>query len=172
MCPNIEPVVDRRTLTPAISSMWAWGNPVPAKDDPRGLGQAGHGACRARRIRGLTPTHECEPSVPFAADQGAAISQWLSERRDRVARRRTAGVCARRRRGMGRESESGHPVDDRSPQRRPVRRVQLDVEPWTENPNWTSDPAAIGQYILLVRQAQASAHGLGMSWVLDPQTEH
>ena len=40
VCPNVQPVVDRRTLSPSITRMWAWGNPVSPHDDTRGLGQA------------------------------------------------------------------------------------------------------------------------------------
>lgn len=167
VCPDIEPVVDRRSLTPTITSMWAWGNPVAARDDARGLGEPAMAPAALAAFATRRQLSDVRLSVPFASNEGAAISQWVA---DSVGTLHSSG---QRVSALGGDPgwvanpdlavqwmTAAHSVA-------PFDGIQLDVEPWTTNPNWTTDPAAVAQYIQLVRQAQASAHGLGMTFGLD-----
>jgi hypothetical protein len=167
VCPDIEPVVDRRSLTPTITSMWAWGNPVPAADDARGLGEPAMSPAALATFATERQLTDVRLSVPFASDEGPAISQWVA-----------GSVGALHASGQQVSALGGDAgwvaIPDLASQWMTAARsvapfdgVQLDVEPWTTSSTWTTDPAAIAQYVLLVRQAQASAHGLGMTFGLD-----
>ena len=167
VCPDIEPVVDRRILTPSITSMWAWGNPVPAQGDARGLGQPGMAPQPLAEFAASRQLSDVFLSVPFASNQGVAISTWLS---GSVSALHTGGQRVSALGGdYGWVANPDLAVQWMTAARSvaPVDGVELDVEPWTENPNWTSDEADIGQYIGLVRQAEATAHSLGMTFGLD-----
>jgi hypothetical protein len=167
VCPDIEPVVDRRRLTPTITSMWAWGNPVPAEEDARGLGEPAMAPAAIAKFAATRQLTDVRLSVPFASNQGAGIPQWVA------GSVRALHQSGQRVTALGGDAgwvanpdlatqwmAAAHSVA-------PFDGVQLDVEPWTAEPDWTTDQGAIAQYVLLVRQAQASAHGLGMTFGLD-----
>jgi hypothetical protein len=150
----------------AITGMWAWGNAVPASLDYRGLGQA---AFAPDAIAAFATAHQLTNvrlSVPWAADEGDAISASIG-----------SSVRALQENGIVVSALGGDPgwVDDpalASEWMTAARSagdfdsVQLDVEPWTD-PHWTSDTAAITQYIDMVSQSEATAHSLGMTLGLD-----
>lgn len=106
-------------------------------------------------------------SVPWAANEGDAIRGWLSSS---VASIHSGGQTVS---ALGGETEW---VSDPSllvqwmvaaHRAAPFDSVQLDVEPWTSDANWISDPLAIAGYVALVEKAQVTAHELGMTLDLD-----
>jgi hypothetical protein len=172
VCPDIEPAVittaaDEVTATSAITSMWAWGNPVPTAVDDRGDGEPAFEPATISAFSSTRKLTDVRLSVPWASNEGAAIRNWLTES---VSALHASGQTVS---ALG--GDNGW-VQDPSLATQwmtdahsvaPFDGVQLDVEPWTDEPNWTTDTAAIAQYVALVQQAQASAHALGIRFGLD-----
>jgi hypothetical protein len=159
----------------AITSMWAWGNAVPASVDYRGRGEAEFepdalaGFASDRRLSSV------RLSVPWAADEGTAISTAL---RDSVDALHADGILVSALGGDDGWVDDPSLVDEWMTAAHAVTSfdaVQLDVEPWTD-PEWTTDTAAIGRFVAMTARAQSTAHGLGMTlgvdvpwWLADKQ---
>ncbi|ROS23650.1 hypothetical protein [Cellulomonas sp. PhB150] len=156
----------------AITSMWAWDNPVPASVDARGRGYAPAAPDELvafARARGLT---RVMLSAPWAADEGP-VGDWF-----------TAAVDALTRAGVTVSALGGDPGWLGTPQlavqwSRAARAagataIQLDVEPWVL-PAWQSDQAgSVRRWLALldaVRLDVAGAElGIDCPWWLASTT--
>jgi hypothetical protein len=167
VCANISAVASPNVTASALTSMWAWGNSVPRTADARGLGEA---AFVPQTIAAFSATKNLKNvrlSVPWASDQGAAVSSWVSSS---VAALQAGGQTVSALGGdtgwvsnpalVSQWIAAAHSVA-------PFTSVQLDVEPWTSDANWTTDPAAIASYVAMVTQAEATAHSFGMTLGID-----
>jgi hypothetical protein len=150
----------------AITSMWAWGNAVPASVDYRGRGEVEFAPAAVARFASDRRLGSVRLSVPWAADEGAAISSSL---RDTVDALHADGIVVSALGGDDGWVDDPALVDEWMTAAHNVTAfdaVQLDVEPWTD-PHWTTDTAAVGRFIAMAARAQLSAHGLGMTLGVD-----
>lgn len=142
----------------AITSMWAWDNPVPASVDARGRGYAPaepDELVAFVRARGLT---RVMLSAPWAADEGP-VGTWF-----------TAAVGALAAAGVAVSALGGDPAWLGSPQlavqwSRAARSAgadafQLDVEPWVL-PEWHSDqPGSVQRWLALLDAVRLDLAGV------------
>jgi hypothetical protein len=167
VCANINAVADTSISASALTSMWAWGNSVSPSADARGLGEAAFDPQALAAYSAAKNLDNVRLSVPWAADQGDAIRSWVS-----------ASVAALQANGQSVSALGGDAQWVSNPAlvtqwitaahaAAPFTSIQLDVEPWATTPNWTTNPAAIASYVAMVRQAQATAHSLGMTLGID-----
>jgi hypothetical protein len=166
-CANITAVANPNLTASALTSMWAWGNPVSVADDARGLGES---ALAPDTISAYAAAHNLANvrlSVPWASEQGAAITGWLSGSvADLHAQDETVSALG------GDAAWIANPTlvtqwITAAHTAAPFDSVQLDIEPWTDENNWTENPVAIAAYVNLVRQAQLTAHSLGLKLGID-----
>jgi len=132
----------------AITSMWAWDNPVPSSVDARGRGYAPAEPAALvafARSRGLA---RVMLAAPWAADTGP-VGEWFS-----------AAVVALTDAGIGVAALGGDPgwLDDpalavqwaRAARAAGARDVHLDVEPWTL-PAWGTDrPGSVTRWLAVL----------------------
>ena len=167
VCPDIKAVADVTNTSSAITSMWAWGNPVPASVDARGLGEPAFVPAAISAFSAAKHLTDVRLSVPWAADTGSQVRAWLA---GSVSAIHTSGQTVS---ALGGDNgwvaqpalavqwmTAAHSVA-------PFNGVQLDVEPWTDDAGWVNHPAAIASYIALVQQSETAAHALGMKLGLD-----
>jgi hypothetical protein len=167
VCPDLKPALTGASQSSALSSMWAWGNPVPTKVDARGLGEPAMAPAAIAAFSTRRALADVRLSVPWASNEGTAIRQWLSGSVSALhAGGQTVSMLGGDNGWVANPAlatqwmTAAHSVA-------PFDGVQFDVEPWTDQPNWTSDAVAISKYVALVRQAEASAHSLRMKFNLD-----
>lgn len=167
ICANVDVVANPNLTSSALTSMWAWGNPVSAADDARGQGQAAFSASTISSYAGSRNLKNVRLSVPWAADQGTAIRGWLSE-----------SVTALHAKGSSVYALGGDTAWVANPalvsqwitaahNAAAFDGVQLDVEPWTSDSGWTTNPTSIARYVAMVKKAQATAHTLGLTLNID-----
>ncbi|MFF1879173.1 hypothetical protein [Leifsonia sp. NPDC058230] len=142
----------------AITSMWAWGNPIDPATDARGLGQREFepGALVAfAREHGLRSVYL---SVPWAANQGE-FATWLPEAVDAL---HAAGISVSALGGDAgwatQPSLAAQWVSD-ALATASFDGIQFDVEPWAGVP----DPdlgAIVSQYTVMIDAAEQVANGV------------
>jgi hypothetical protein len=166
-CADVGALADPNLTASALTSMWAWGNPVSPADDARGLGES---AFAPETISAYAAAHNLTNvrlSVPWAADQGAAVTGWL---RDSVSALHAKGETVAALGGDTAWIASPALVTQwitAAHNAAPFDIVQLDIEPWTSDSNWISNPAAIANYVSFVKQAELTAHSLGLKLGID-----
>ncbi|WP_223690620.1 hypothetical protein [Leifsonia poae] len=141
----------------AITSLWAWGNPIDPAADARGLGQPEFQPAALAAFAQSHGLHSVYLSVPWAANQGA-FATWLPEAVDAL---HAVGVSVS---ALGGDSAwAAQPglaaqwVTD-ALATADFDAVQFDVEPWAGVPN--PDLATIvPQYTAMLAAAAAVAHG-------------
>jgi hypothetical protein len=168
--------VDATTPTSAITSMWAWGNPIDPATDARGEGLP---QFEPQALADFAAAHHLRTvflSVPWAADEGA-FGVWLT---DAVNALHAAGVTKVAALG-------GDPAwaDDPSLaatwtsaalRAAPFDAVQFDVEPWVVSSD-DQLPAVVAQLQAMYDAARAAAGsvpiGADLPWWLaaKPQPE-
>lgn len=167
VCANIDAVGSPMLSSSAITSMWAWGNPVSESTDSRGLGEAEFAPATISDYATAHHLTNVRLAAPWASDQGAAIRGWLSDSVSALhAGRQTVSALG---------GETAWVADPSLVSRwitaahsaAPFDGVQLDVEPWTTDPNWTTNPSAIAGYVAMVRTAAVVAHSLGLTLGID-----
>lgn len=167
VCGNINPVADTHLTASALTSMWAWGNAVPQSKDSRGLGEEAFQPQTIAHYSATKGLANVRLSVPWAADQGDAIRSWVS-----------ASVAALHASGQTVSALGGDVGWVSNPAlvsqwitaahtAAPFNSIQLDVEPWATTGNWTTNLPAIASYVAMVKQAETTAHSLGMKLGID-----
>lgn len=139
----------------AITSMWAWGNPIDPATDARGLGQP---QFEPAALVAFAQEHHLRSvylSVPWAANQGA-FATWLPEA---VTALHEAGISVSALGGDSgwttQPSLAAQWVTD-ALSTAPFDAVQFDVEPWAGIPN--PDLATIvPQYAAMLDAARTAA---------------
>src|SRR3954454_145281 len=148
--------VDATTPTSAITSMWAWGNPIDPAVDARGQGQP---QFEPQALADFAAAHKLRTvflSVPWAADEGP-FSVWLT---DAVAALHAAGVTKVAALG----GDAGW-ADDPSLaagwtsaalRAAPFDAIQFDVEPWVVSSD-AELPAVVTKLQTMYDSAKAAA---------------
>jgi hypothetical protein len=78
-CANITTAAKPNPTASALTSMWAWGNPVSPADDERGLGESAFAPATISAYAAAHHLSNVRLSAPWASDQGTAIRGWLNE---------------------------------------------------------------------------------------------
>lgn len=157
-CPDASRTGARST---AVTSVWAWGNPIDPAIDDRGLGQAG---MAPEALVGFAVSHHLATvflSVPWAANQGV-FADWLSASVDALhangihvaALGGDIAWLTRPQLGAQWASDAFHAANFDS--------VELDLEPWAgvANPNFAVITPQLIASITAVRAA-AFGHPVG-----------
>lgn len=151
----------------AFAEMWSWGNSVDHAADARGEGRAEMTptlVASFARARHLSQVHV---SVPWAADSGGVMTDWVSQT---VSKLHGEGIKVTALGGDGPwVSDPGLVKQwiDASMNAAPFDSIQLDVEPWSGNPNWRTDSVSVGQFLAMLQAAHDSAHARGTTLGLD-----
>ncbi|WP_431277333.1 hypothetical protein [Leifsonia poae] len=142
----------------AITSMWAWGNPIDPATDARGLGQPEFEPDALVAFAQAHGLHSVYLSVPWAANQGA-FATWLPEA---VNALHAAGISVSALGGDSgwatQPSLAAQWVSD-ALATASFDAVQFDVEPWAGVP----DPdlgAIVTQYTAMLDAAAQVANGV------------
>lgn len=152
----------------AISSMWAWGNPIDPAQDARGLGQAALQPAALVSFAQAHGLHSVYLSVPWAANQGQ-FAVWLPQAVDAL---HAAGISVSALGGDAgwatQPSLAAQWVSD-ALATASFDAVQFDVEPWVGRPD--SDlPTIVTQYTAMVDAASQAAGdvpiGVDLPWWL------
>jgi hypothetical protein len=152
----------------AISSMWAWGNPIDPSQDARGLGQPAFQPAALvsfAQARGLRSVYL---SVPWAANQGQ-FAVWLPQAVDAL---HAAGISVSALGGdaswAGQPSLAAQWVSD-ALATASFDAVQFDVEPWAGRPDADLDVIVTQYTAMLEAAAQAAGDvpiGADLPWWL------
>jgi hypothetical protein len=141
----------------AVTSLWAWGNPIDPATDARGLGQPQFEPAALVSFAQAHGLHSVYLSVPWAANQGA-FATWLPEA---VSALHEAGISVSALGGdsawASQPSLAAQWVTD-ALATAPFDAIQFDVEPWAGIP----DPdltAIVPQYTAMLDAATAVAGG-------------
>ena len=166
-CADVNAVANPNLTASALTSMWAWGNPVSASDDARGLGESAFAPATIAAYSSAKKLTNVRLSVPWAADQGSAIGAWLNTSvADLHAKGETVSALGGDSAWVTNPSLVSQWITS-AHNAAAFDGVQLDVEPWTNDTGWTTNTVEIAQYVAMVRQAEATAHSLGMTLDID-----
>jgi hypothetical protein len=139
----------------AISSMWAWGNPIDPALDARGLGQPEFQPAALVAFAQAHGLHSVYLSVPWAANQGE-FAVWLPQAVDAL---HAAGISVSALGGdagwASQPSLAAQWVSD-ALATASFDALQFDVEPWAGRPDADLD-AIVSQYTAMLTAATQAA---------------
>ncbi|MFF1572119.1 hypothetical protein ACFVWR_05185 [Leifsonia sp. NPDC058292] len=152
----------------AITSMWAWGNPIDPATDARGRGQAEFEPAALVAFAQAHGLHSVYLSVPWAANQGA-FAVWLPEA---VSALHAAGIEVSALGGdaswASQPALAAQWVSD-ALATAPFDAVQFDVEPWAGVPD-ADLGTIVTQYTAMLDAATTAAGdvpiGVDLPWWL------
>jgi hypothetical protein len=151
--------VDATAPSSAITSLWAWGNPIDPAADARGLGMP---QFQPEALAGFAAAHHLRTvflSVPWAADEGP-FSAWLT---DAVHALHAAGVTR-----VAALGGDGGWADDpelaatwtaAALRAAPFDAIQFDVEPWVVSSD-AELPGVVAKLQAMYDRAKAAAGGV------------